>query len=66
MFIMRLHELDEFEDMRISTSIEKLKKDVEERLEEIYKNISYVPMEECYLIMADTEEIGVIGAIEEI
>lgn len=67
MWLLKLHEHQEFEDFKISENLSTLRGYVKEYVEEIYghSSISFVLMgEDCFQICERDNEIGFIGKVE--
>ena len=64
MYILRFHDRDEFEQMKISDSVNKLKEAAIYEIDGILDFI--IEGEETMYIMCKGHEIGVIGEIEQI
>ena len=66
MLILKYYYTDELCEIKISEDIEKVKKHTKEKFDGIHENIEYQQIENVTFIIADTEEIGVIGPVEEL
>ena len=70
MLILKFYYTDEIEEMKISKNLQELKDYVEKKFEGIYSLIEYQPIGQSLpfplMVYGDTEEIGVIGEVEEI
>lgn len=63
MWLLKLHDYNEFDDFKISEDIALLKKHIEEQYE---REVKIVQCSNSYQVIIDEEEVGFIGPVEKI